>query len=316
MKNLFTLLSLVILLSAQAQQRPHYSQYINNQYLINPAEAGSQNYHHIMASNRMQWMGVPGAPNTFYITGEMFMGQHVGLERGKIKNEHNYHHGLGFQAVGDKTGPTSLTGLSGTYAYHFRPAQEIVISFGASFGFLNYGINSAELDAFRETATTEGQSFFRPDGALGIFSYSKNWFAGISSTQIIRQKIDLNTVSGSNNSYLEPHVFITGGYKIRLDDEIYLLPNGLIKYVNGVPLSWDINMKYSYNDIFWTGISYRSLDAVTLMAGIHFFNNYEFSYSYDYTTSDLSEFNNGGHEITIGYRINPHTDTWSPQDFW
>ncbi|HAK11946.1 MAG TPA: hypothetical protein DCO78_08210, partial [Chitinophagaceae bacterium] len=51
-----------------AQQRPYYSQYILNNYIINPALAGIENYTDIKLSHRRQWTGIADAPVTTYLT--------------------------------------------------------------------------------------------------------------------------------------------------------------------------------------------------------------------------------------------------------
>lgn len=57
-----------LVLVANAQQRPYYTQYIMNNYIINPAVAGIENYWDVKASHRMQWVGLQDAPVTTYIT--------------------------------------------------------------------------------------------------------------------------------------------------------------------------------------------------------------------------------------------------------
>lgn len=52
----------------RAQQKPHYTQYILNQYIINPAITGIENYVDIKASHRHQWVGLQDAPVTTYFT--------------------------------------------------------------------------------------------------------------------------------------------------------------------------------------------------------------------------------------------------------
>src|SRR5205823_11297842 len=56
------------LLTASAQQKPHYTQYILNNYIINPALAGIENYTDIKLSHRHQWVGIQDAPVTTYFT--------------------------------------------------------------------------------------------------------------------------------------------------------------------------------------------------------------------------------------------------------
>ena len=51
-----------------SQQKPYYTQYILNQYIINPAISGIENYVDVKISARDQWTGLSGAPNTSYLT--------------------------------------------------------------------------------------------------------------------------------------------------------------------------------------------------------------------------------------------------------
>src|SRR6476620_11018083 len=51
-----------------AQQRPQYTQYILNNYIINPALSGIENYTDVKISVRDQWIGLTGAPQTVYFT--------------------------------------------------------------------------------------------------------------------------------------------------------------------------------------------------------------------------------------------------------
>jgi type IX secretion system PorP/SprF family membrane protein len=68
------LLSILIVLLAfttiqvNAQQRPQYSQYMINNYLLNPAITGIEDYADIRVSHRRQWVGLDGAPVTSYVT--------------------------------------------------------------------------------------------------------------------------------------------------------------------------------------------------------------------------------------------------------
>ena len=63
-----SLMSLLIVLGVNAQQKPHYTQYTVNPYIINPALAGIDNYTDLKMSVRDQWVGINGAPMTTYLT--------------------------------------------------------------------------------------------------------------------------------------------------------------------------------------------------------------------------------------------------------
>lgn len=50
------------------QAKPSYTQYILNNFILNPALTGVENYIDVKLSNRHQWKGIDGAPVTSYVT--------------------------------------------------------------------------------------------------------------------------------------------------------------------------------------------------------------------------------------------------------
>jgi hypothetical protein len=87
----------------------------------------------------------------------------------------------------------------------------------------------------------------------------------------------------------------------------------LLKYVSPAPLQADLNVKGSYSfskrrrtkydDKIWTGLSYRTQDALVGLIGVHFLQQYEVSYSYDLTVSPMRHHSAGSHEIMLGLRL-------------
>src|ERR1700712_607269 len=53
---------------AAAQQLPQYTQYVFNNYLLNPAVSGIENYTDAKLGYRSQWTGLNGAPVTSFLT--------------------------------------------------------------------------------------------------------------------------------------------------------------------------------------------------------------------------------------------------------
>src|SRR6476660_6283027 len=69
MKRVAWLIGLVLpVVSVTGQQKPHYTQYILNQYIINPALTGIENYTDIKVSHRHWSVGIQDAPVTSYFT--------------------------------------------------------------------------------------------------------------------------------------------------------------------------------------------------------------------------------------------------------
>ena len=75
----------------------------------------------------------------------------------------------------------------------------------------------------------------------------------------------------------------------------------MIKEINPVPLTYDVNMKLSFRDRFWIGGSYRHDDSYGVLAGFNISSLITVGYSYDITTSALNTVSNGTHEIVLVY---------------
>ncbi len=100
---------------------------------------------------------------------------------------------------------------------------------------------------------------------------------------------------------LIPHTFFTAGYKILVSDDISILPSVMIRYVQPLPLGFDVNAKIQYQDLLWLGFSYRYNEGYAAMLGVNISSTINLGYSYDYTTTQLNTVSSGTHEIVIGF---------------
>jgi len=73
-----------------------------------------------------------------------------------------------------------------------------------------------------------------------------------------------------------------------------------VKYVNPVPPKIDLNLTLRYKDLLWIGGGWRSNDAIPLMVGCWIKKMFQFGYSYDLTTTGLSRYAQGTHEVMLG----------------
>ena len=78
----------------------------------------------------------------------------------------------------------------------------------------------------------------------------------------------------------------------------------MLKYIQPLPTTYDINMKLSFTDKFWIGGSYRHGDSYAGLVGLNLSSFVNIGYSYDVTTSALNTVSNGTHEIVIGILLN------------
>ena len=316
---------------ACAQQQPYYTQYILNNFILNPALAGIENYWDLKVSYRNQWVGLDGAPTTLYLTINAPLGktaydhetpvtvpdlQAKNLGAKQFLMEYTAppaHSGIGFTILNDKTGPLSRIAAYGSYAYHVPVGVKTSLSFGLSLGVqeVNVDVNAVnfgQANPIDPAALGSGYlNKLEPDVNAGLWLSNKSYFLGLSAQQIV--PVPINSSNGTTTSNgvtllkgkLIPHTFLTAGYKILVSDDINILPSVMIRYVQPLPIGFDVNAKIQYQDLLWLGFSYRYNQGYAAMLGVNISSTINLGYSYDYTTTQLNTVSSGTHEIVFGF---------------
>lgn len=323
---------------ASAQQKPHYTQYILNQYIVNPAITGIENYVDLKLSHRHQWVGIQDAPVTTYLTLHGPIGKkddRITATSYDIPGENprgtaywqNYtaaepHHGIGMQVINDVTGPLSNLSAYATYAYHIGLSPRTSLSGGFGVGFNRVSLDADKLD-FGDVVVDPAVyssgiiNKTRLDLMAGLYLYSADYFIGLSAQQIVPRDVDFS------NGYIRPqtgrtvpHLFATAGYRFAVGYDFNLIPSIMVKYVDPLPTQIEFNAKLQYHDLAWIGASYRHKDGFAGMLGINVSNTFNVGYAYDYTTSGLNNFSKGTHEIVVGFLIGNRYDDSCPRNVW
>jgi type IX secretion system PorP/SprF family membrane protein len=333
----FCVMGCVTGLSVSAQQKPHYTQYILNQYIVNPALTGIENYVDLTLSHRHQWAGIQDNPVTSYLSVHGSIGKSSYRQtatsfdlKGQNPRGKSYweeytapepHHGIGLQVINDVTGPLSNFSAYGTYAYHLALSNRTSISAGFGAGINRFSLNADKLDfgdvivdpAVYSTGILNTTRF---DMMAGLYLYSADYFIGLSAQQVVPQKIDF---SGGyirpTESRTVPHLFGTAGYRFLIGDNFNLIPSVMVKYINPLPVQVEGNFKLQYQDRLWIGGSYRHKDGIAGMLGVNVSNLFHIGYAYDYTTSRLNNFTKGTHEILLGFVLGGYPDN-CPRVLW
>lgn len=338
MKHLIIGLCLMACLpGVQAQQKPHYTQYILNNYIINPALTGIENYTDIKMSHRHQWVGIQDAPVTTYLTIHKAIGKQDDRASatsfrmpGENPRGKSYwqdytsaapHHGVGLQVINDRTGPLNRFSAYATYAYHLGISARTSLAAGFGAGISKLSLATNKLDFVYTQVdpavyNSKEINSFRPDFNAGVWIYSADYFVGLAAQQIIPSKIDFsnNTLQEQQGKFV-PHLFLTAGYRFMINDDFNVVPSTMVKYVSST-LNADFNVKLQYMDLAWVGASYRLEDGFAGMIGLNVSNTFNIGYSYDYTTSKLNTFTKGTHEIMVGFIIGNKYGDWCPRNVW
>lgn len=282
-----------IVLCAQAQQEPQFTQYMFTPMAYNPASAGTSGNISATGLLREQWVGFEDmdgtrvSPRTFFISVDAPL---------KI-----LHGGIGCEIVNDKLGYEKNIGFKLSYAYitDFRAGE---LSFGPRIGLLDKSIDFSKLEGLESDPlfqSTEERTMMFDVGLGVLYRVPGKYYAGFAVTQLLQSAASL----GENPNYQDKrHMYIQGGYEYTVPDyPLYEIEPSVLIKSDLVSYQVDLTARVTYNQKFWGGISYRITDAVALMLGLKI-KQLSVGYSYDITTSKLgSAGSTGTHEIMVNY---------------
>ena len=288
-------IALILLLTGtvvSGQQLPHFTQYMFNDFLFNPAVAGTNNQYQVTSNHRFQWIGITDPPMTNTLS---INGPHRKLPMG-----------FGGTLFSDATGPTSRTEISGAYAYHVDVNQDIRVSMGLSMGLMQYKLDGTQMiikNPDDQVIQPIVYNTYVPDASVGVYAYGDVWYAGFSVGQLFNNKLRIYDQKTGLNK-LKSHYYLTGGYTYEIDRDFKVRSGALIAGTAPRIFQFDITSVCVYQDMVWGGLSYRFQDALSILVGYEYNTKIFFGYSYDIGLTDIRSYNSGTHEIMFGYRFN------------
>ncbi|MBZ0205317.1 MAG: type IX secretion system membrane protein PorP/SprF [Flavobacteriales bacterium] len=274
--------------AVRAQQLPQLSQYNSNDYLYDPAVAGSRPWFEIRSTHRNQWVGIQDAPRTFMLSATTPLGTNMGL---------------GGYIFTDNVGPSRRTGMQLSYAYHLRITEGIKLGLGLSFGMLQFLIDGSKIefhDPDEPLMDAQLRGSLMPDATFGLYLYHEKWWFGATAPQLLHNRVIFFDDQDQSFSTLAAHYYALGGYRFAIGEDLKLEPSFLLKYVDPVPPKVDLTATVRYRDMVWLGATYRTEDALSFMVGYWMKKTFQFGYSYDLTTTNLRNYTSGTHEVMLG----------------
>jgi len=284
-------IALLGLTKVHAQQDPHYTQYMFNPSVVNPAYAGSKESLSLGVLHREQWSGLDGAPSTTTFFGHGRVGKKVGL---------------GLSVISDKIGPVKENNVYGDFSYTLDLGQGNRLALGIKAGMtmqqsdffsdINGFVPDANDPAFAENTS---QTFFNV--GAGAFYYTDKYYIGLSVPNFLQ-----NTYVEKNNRKFGSdvmHVFLTGGYVFDMNDQWKFKPSTMLKMAVDAPVSVDLSANFLYNKKLEFGLTYRLEDSFGGMINYAVLPNLRIGYAYDHVTSDLKTAATASHEIVLLFDI-------------
>ena len=306
MKKLyFTLLVVVIgLTDITAQQDPHYTQYMYNMNVINPAYAGSKENLSFGLLYRKQWVEIEDAPTTATFSGHMPVGRNVGM---------------GLSLISDEIGPVTEQNVYADFSYTLNLGGEHKLAFGLKAGatFHKVGLFDqiySTLPQADDPAFAENTNNVYMNIGTGIFYYTNKYYVALSVPNMLKSKhLDFN---GREFGTETQHYFLTGGYVFDLTDNVKFKPFAMVKSAFNAPTSLDVSTNFLFNEKFEIGATYRLEDSFGAMVNYAISPNVRIGYAYDHIVSDLKVTTPSSHEVILLFDLNfPKKVSRSPRYF-
>ena len=285
------LFSSLYAIEIQGQQDPGYTQYMYNMNIVNPAYAGSRGTLSIGVLGRTQWVGITGAPKTATLAVHAPVGKNVAL---------------GFSAISDEIGPSKEHNIYADFSYTLTTSEEGRLAFGLKGGITLHDVNLTRVelpqndidDLFAEDINNNYPNF-----GAGVYYYTDKFYVGLSAPNIL-EKLHIeregNTIIRARE---ETHFFVTSGYVFELSETLKFKPSFLAKGVSGSPLSVDVSTNFLFNERLELGLNYRMGDSVSGLINFGVTPDLRIGYAYDYTTTNLGNYNSGTHEMFLLWDI-------------
>jgi len=311
MKKIYfaSILLAMLSLDMHAQKDPHYTQYMYNMNVVNPAYAGSKENLSVGLLYRQQWVSMEGAPKTLTLSVHSPAGKNVGL---------------GLSVISDKIGPVEENNIYADFSYTLNLGGEHRLAFGLKGGatFHKVGlfseIGNGYVPDLGDLAFSENtnNTYFNIGG--GLFYYSKNYYLAFSVPNMLKSKHLDVTKNGQEYQYGSDvqHYFLTAGYVFNLTDNTKFKPSAMLKSAFNAPTSLDVSANFLFFEKFELGATYRLDDSYGAMVNYAITPNIKAGYAYDHVISDLKIATPASHEFMLLFDLNfPKKVSVSPRFF-
>jgi type IX secretion system PorP/SprF family membrane protein len=283
--NLVVVFTLLLTGLVYGQQDPHYTQYMYNQNILNPAYAGSRGDLSIGLLGRSQWVGIEGAPDTQTINIHSAVGNNLGV---------------GLSVIHDQIGPVEESNIMLDLSYTIQVSEigNLALGVKGSYNMISFGMTHPLQDNDVALDNLPMQQY--PNVGAGIYYYTDKFYLGVAAPNILEgYEYKVNNQVITKDLSDRQHFFATLGYVFDLSENLKFKPSAMLNMVQGAPIEIDLNGSFFINDLFELGLSWREGDSIDALLGVQVAPNMRVGYSYDHTINNLGDYNSGSHELML-----------------
>ncbi|MEO0038853.1 MAG: hypothetical protein RIQ59_2064 [Bacteroidota bacterium] len=276
--------------SILAQQESAFAFYRSNMNIVNPAYAGVDNETLLTTALRQQWTGIPEAPQTATFAFSMPLKKNVGM---------------GISLANDKVFIENQTFLGIDFSYKLKMNETIDMYLGVKAGGNFYKVNTTGLETYNVMSDPALGSinFFNPNIGAGAVVKTKKWNVSLSVPRLISTTRAKNDSGYASTDIDRPHFYLSGGYDFEVSNALVLKPSVMLRYVNGAPVSIDLNSMLQIEKKFEFGVTYRTDKAYGMLASIKLSNHLLFGYAYEMSTRATMAMAKNTNELLLQYKF-------------
>ncbi len=280
-----------------AQQDHQYTQFMYNKLLINPAYAGVRGVPSLTGIYRNQWATFDGAPKSALLSlNSPFLSPRVGV--GVVLS----HQQAGLQR--DFFGSVA-------YSYDLIARENASLRVGVQGSLRSLALDFTEATTSGTPPSADGSlndlrtnDVYGNVGA-GIYgTFAQKFYVGFAVPRIYSNTIGLNTDPQFVTAKEYRHFYGMAGAVLPISDDLKLLPAVLVKYVEGAPVSADINLNLDIKEKVTFGLSGRvggggGLESMDLLAYWQATPQIGVGAAYDFTLSRIKDYTVGSFELML-----------------
>ena len=274
-----------------SQLNPMGSIYYQNQYLANPAMAGTEQGWELNAAYKAQWVSIDGAPKMQAISAA------YGSQNKKV--------GFGVLLYNDVAGVVKRTSLKASYAFHMPLNNEkTFIDFGLSVGFMDESVDNGRVVGDPGDGSIanfdERKLYLDADFGAALRAGGFTLQGAVPNLKrFLKRDVQRNVVDRSLFIASMSYKFLNKEGKLTSIE-----PKVAYRTIENYKSILDVGANFQFNGdkLLLSGV-YHSSGSITFGAGTTYRNKLGILAQYTTNTTDLRGYANGEFEIALKYNF-------------
>ena len=212
--------------------------------------------------------------------------------------------GLGLVLTNDALGPANEFFIDGNFSYTLRLNDtDKRLSFGLKAGGRLFNVDFTEGSTQNPDIAFQNniENKFFPTIGAGVYYHNSKGYLGLAVPNFFSEEHYNGQEQVIATERL--HYFLIGGKIFIMTPDVQFKPAFFVKWVPGAPIIADISANAMIRETLTFGVAYRWDDSFSGLFGLQISPDLSVGYAYDLTTTDLTDYTSGTHEIFLRYEF-------------